>query len=91
MFNNYNKNDEINTEVSDFIDENYANDTIDSLKNRLMQTEIKNALQSSASGVPKFNLKVHTFVYDMLIYFPKIDIQYETYHKRFFNKCSSFN
>ena len=44
MFNNYNKNDEINTEVSDFIEENYANDTIDSLKNCLMQTEIKNAL-----------------------------------------------
>ena len=29
MFNNYNKNDEINTEVSDFFEENYANDTID--------------------------------------------------------------
>ena len=28
IFNNYNKNDEINTEVSDFIEENYANDTI---------------------------------------------------------------
>ena len=91
MFNNCNKNDEINTEVSDFIEEKYANDTIDSLKNRLMQTEIKNALQSSAGRVPKFNLKVHTFVYGMLIYFPKIDIQYETYHKRFFNKCSLFN
>ena len=91
MFNNYKKNNEINTEVSDFIEENYANDTIGSLKNPLMQTEIKNALQSSAGRVPKSNLKVHTFVIDMLIYFPKSDIQYETYHKRFFYKCSSFN
>ena len=33
MFNNYNKNDEMNTEVSDFREENYADDTIDELKN----------------------------------------------------------
>ena len=43
MFNNSNKNDEINTEVSDFIEENHANDTTDSLKNCVMQTVIKNA------------------------------------------------
>ena len=36
MCNNYNKNDEINTEVSDFIEENYADDTIDELKNYIM-------------------------------------------------------
>ena len=41
MFNNYNKNDEINTEVSDFIDENYANDTIDSLKIVLCKLRLK--------------------------------------------------
>ena len=78
MFHSYNENDEINTEVSDFIEENYANDTIDSLKNRVMQTEIKCALQSSAGRSPKFNLKVYAFVY-MLVYFPKIDIQYKTF------------
>ena len=91
MFNNYNKNDEINTEVSDFIEENYANDTIDSLKNRVMQTEIKNALHSSAGRVPKFNWKVYAFVY-MLVYFLKSNIQYETFTTNtFFCKCSSFN
>ena len=47
MFNNYNKNDEINTEVSTFVEENYADDSIDELKNRIMQTEIKNALKSN--------------------------------------------
>ena len=41
MFNNYNKNDEINTEVSGFIEENFADDSIDELKNRVMQAEIK--------------------------------------------------
>ena len=29
MFNNYNKNDEINTEVSEFIEENHVDDSID--------------------------------------------------------------
>ena len=79
IFNNYNKNDEINVEVSHFIEENFADDSIDELKNRVMQTEIKNALQPSAGRVPKFNLNVYTFVYDMLVYFPNSDIQYETF------------
>ena len=44
-----------------------------------MQTEIKNALQYSADRVPKLHLKVYAFVYDMLVCFPKSDIQYETF------------
>ena len=48
--------------MSDFIEENFAGDSIDELKNCVMQTEIKNALQSSAGLVPKFNLKVYVFV-----------------------------
>ena len=67
IFNNYNENDEINMEVSDFIEEHFADDSIDELKNRVMQTEVKNALQSSAGRVPKFNLKVYAFVYDMFM------------------------
>ena len=65
--------------MSDFIQENFADDSIDELKNRVMQTEIKNALQSSAGTVPKFNLRVYAFGYDMLVYFPNSDIQYETF------------
>ena len=67
IFNNYNENDEINMEVSDFIEEHFADDSVDELKNRVMQTEVKNALQSSAGRVPKFNLKVYAFVYDMFM------------------------
>ena len=66
-------------EVNDFIAESFADDSIDELKNRVMQKEIKNALQSSADRVPKFSLKVYAFVYDMLVYFPNSDIQYETF------------
>ena len=43
MFNNYNKNDNNNSEVSEFIEENFAYDfATDELTNRIMQTEIKN-------------------------------------------------
>ena len=44
-----------------------------------MQTEIKNALKTSFGRVPKFNLGIYAFVYDCLIYFPKSDVQYETF------------
>ena len=64
--------------MSKFIEENFADDSIDELKNRVMQTEIKNALQSLAGRVPKSNLKVYAFVY-MLVYFRNSDIQYETF------------
>ena len=79
MLNNYNINDEMNFEVSEFIEENFVNDTIDEIKNRIMQTEIKNALSSSYGKVSKFNLKIYAFVYDVLAYFPQSDIQYETF------------
>ena len=62
--------------MSDFIGENFADDSIEQLKNCVMQIEIKNALQSSAGRVPKFSLKVYAFVYNMLVYFPNSGIQY---------------
>ena len=79
MFNNYNKNDEINTEVSEFIEENYTDDSIDELENCIMQTEIKNALKSSYGKDPKFNLEIYTFVCNLLFHFPVTDIQNETF------------
>ena len=74
MFNIYNQNDEMNTEVSDFVEKNYIDDTIDELKNRIKQTEVKNAMKSSAGKVPKFNLKIYAFVYNLLLYFPPTEI-----------------
>ena len=84
MFNNYNKNDEVNNETSEFIEESSANDTTDELKNRIMETKNKNALKSSYHKVPKFNLKIYAFVYDWLVYFPKLGIQYETFPTNYF-------
>ena len=74
MFNIYNQNDEMNTEVSDFVEKNYIDDTIDELKNRIKQTEVKNAMKSSAGKVPKFNLKIYAFAYNLLLYFPPTEI-----------------
>ena len=63
-FNNYHRIDELNNETREFIEESFANDTIDELKSRVMQTKIKNALKTSFVRVPKFNLKIYVFVYD---------------------------
>ena len=58
MFNNYNKNDNNNSEVSEFIEENFAYDfAIDELANRIMQTEIKN---DNIFQMTRFN---HTMIF----------------------------
>ena len=90
LFNNYHRIDELNNETSEFIEESFANDTIDELKNRMMQTEIKDALKTSFDRVPKFNLKIYAFIYDWLIYFPKSDVG-DIYYKLIFCKCASFD
>ena len=64
LFNNYHRIDELNNETREFIAESFANDTIDELKSRVMQTKIKNALKTSFGRLPKFNLKIYAFVYD---------------------------
>ena len=64
LFNNYDRIDELNNETREFIEESFANDTIDELKSRVMQTKIKNALKTSFGRLPKFNLKIYAFVYD---------------------------
>ena len=79
MLNHYNKNETVNYEVQEFIHNIFNDDSIDDFKNHIMKTDIKNALSTSNKKVPKFNLKIYTFVYDKSLYFPKSDIQYETF------------
>ena len=76
---NHNKNVTVNYEIQEFIQDILNDDSIDDIKNHIMKTEIKNALSTSYKKVPKFNLKIYAFVYDELVYFPKSDIQYETF------------
>ena len=85
MLNHYNTNDTVNYEVQEFIQDIFNDDSIDDIKNHIMKTEIKNALSTSYKNVPKFNLKIYAVVCDELVYFPKTDIQYETFTtKKFF-------
>ena len=85
MLNHYNTNDTVNYEVQEFIQDIFNDDSINDIKNHLMKTEIKNTLSTSYKKVLKFNLKIYAFVYDELVYFPKSDIQYETFTtKKFF-------
>ena len=79
MLNHYNTNDTVNYEVQEFIQDIFNDDSIDDIKNHIMKTEIKNTLSTSCKKVPKFNLKIYAFVYGKMIYFPKSDIQYETF------------
>ena len=61
---------DISMEVSNFLELNFADCDIHSIKNHIMQTEIKNALASSYGKIPKFNLKIYAYLYDELVCFP---------------------
>ena len=68
----------INDEVDDFVEEEFADETIRELTNTIQKTEIKNGLSQSRGEVYKFNLKVYAFVYDKIIFLPHSDIEYDT-------------
>ena len=68
MLNHYNKNDAVNYEVQEFIEDIFNDDSIDDIKN-CMKTEIKNALSTSYNKAPRLNLKIYAFVYDKLVCF----------------------
>lgn len=60
-------------DLKGFIDVNYPEDTLEELKkNRISQTQIKNFV-----NIPKFNLKIYDFVYEVLIDFPITEILYD--------------
>ena len=68
----------INDEVEDFVEEGFADETIREIKNTIQKTEIKNALSQSRGEVYRFNLKVYAFVYNKIIFLPHSDIEYDT-------------
>ena len=68
----------INDQVEDFVEEEFTDETIRKIKNTIQKTEIKNALSQSRGEVYKFNLKVYAFAYDKIIFLPHSDIEYDT-------------
>ena len=78
LLNNFNKNDFINLATEQFVEDKFAGDEINEIKNTINQTEIKNALSTTHGNVPKFNLEIYAYVYDELVCFTGSDIDYET-------------
>ena len=78
LLNSNQRDNFINDEVENFVEEEFADDTIHEIKNTIQKTEIKNALSQSRGEVYKFNLKVYAFVYDKIIFLPRSDIEYDT-------------
>ena len=78
LLNNFNKNDFINLATEQFVEDKFAGDEINEIKNTINQTEIKNALSTTHGNVRKFNLKIYAYVYDEIVCFPRSDIDYET-------------
>ena len=68
----------INDEVEDFVEEEFADETIREIKNTIQKTEIKNALSQSRGEVYKFNLKVYVFAYDKIIFLSHSNIECDT-------------
>ena len=77
LLDSFNRNDFINSVTEKFVEDKFAGDKINEIKNTINKTEIKNALPTMHGNVPKFNLKIYAYVYDELVYFPRSDIDYE--------------
>ena len=78
LLNNFNKNDFINLVTQQFVEDKFAGDKINEIKNTINQTEIKNALSKTHKNVPKFKLKIYAHVYKEIVCFSRSDIDYET-------------
>ena len=78
LLNSNQRDNFISDKVENFVEEEFADDTIHEIKNTIQKTEIKNALSQSRREVYKFNLKVYAFVYDKIIFLPRSDIEYDT-------------
>ena len=57
LLHNFNRHDFINLATEEFVEERFAGNEIQDIKNTINQTEIKNALSATHGNVPKFNLK----------------------------------
>ena len=57
LLNSNQRDNFINDEVENFVEEEFADDTIHEIKNTIQKTEIKNALSQSRREVYRFNLK----------------------------------
>ena len=62
--NNNRKDNFINEETKEFVEEEFVDETLHEIKSTINKTQIKNVLTQSRGVVYKFNLKVYAFVHD---------------------------
>ena len=58
--------------MKDFLQEKYPETDLEELRSKIDNVEIKNIVKSTnGNKIPRFNLKLYTFVYDAMIDFPQ--------------------
>ena len=57
LLNNFDRNDFTNSATDEFVEDKFAGDEINEIKNTINKTENKNALSTTHGNVPKFNRK----------------------------------
>ena len=71
--------DQFDIEIKDFLQEKYRETALEELRSKIDSVEIKYIIKSTkGKKIPKFNLKVYTFVFDAMIYFMQSNFVYDT-------------
>ena len=72
--------DQFDIDLKDFLQEKYPETDLEELRSKIDSVEIKNIIKSTNSNkIPRFNLKLYSFVYDAMIDFPQSIISSEMY------------
>ena len=71
--------DQFDQTLKDLLQEKYPDTDLEELRSKIDDIEIKNVVKSTRGGskIPRFNLKVYTFVYDSMIDFSASNIMYD--------------
>ena len=70
--------DQFNIDLKDFLQEKYPGTDLEELRSKIDSVEKKNIIKSTnCNKIPRFNLKLYTFVYDAMIHFPQSNFVYD--------------
>ena len=61
---------DLSVDVREFIETNFSDCDIETIKEEILETDIKNALKTCGNSIPKLYLKIYAYLYDELFCFP---------------------
>ena len=61
---------DLSADVREFIETNFSDCDIETIKEEILETDIKNALKTCGNSIPKLYLKIYAYLYDELFCFP---------------------